>query len=160
MDENQLHGMRMAAILVGALLLPACICRGPLPYSPAGFPEVLSLPATVTTKGEVKVERDGEHAFVLHGRAEVVRGRKWTGRITAAGFAAGDRAFLAVVENAMVTGTGWEALYRDEARTPPLATLLRTLGGEHVWASIEGWPDDLSSTVVHRDERHRCDGPG
>ena len=142
--------MRMAAILAGALFVSACLARGPLPYSPAGFPEILSLPTTVTTKGEVKVEREGQYEFLLRGRAEVVRGKKWTGRVTAAGFGSGDRTFLAILENAMVTKTGWEALYRDEARNPPLATLRRTLGGERFWASIEGWPDDLSITVVHR----------
>jgi hypothetical protein len=141
----------MVAILVGALFISACNPRGHFPYSPAGFPEILSLPTTVTTKGEVKVERGGQYEFTLRGRTELVRGKKWTGRVTAAGFGAGDRTFLAVLENALVTKTGWEALYRDEARNPPLATLRRTRGGEHFWASLEGWPDDLSIIVVHRD---------
>lgn len=143
--------MRMSAILAGVLFVSACNPHGPLPYSPAGFPEVLSLPTSVTTKGEVSVERDGQYEFTLRGKSEIVRGKKWTGHVTAAGFGAGDRAFLTVLENALVTKTGWEALYRDEARNPPLATLRRTLGGEHFWASIEGWPDNLSIIVVHRD---------
>jgi hypothetical protein len=142
--------MRMSAILAGALFISACNPHGPLPYSPVGFPEVLSLPTTVTTKGEVRLEPDGQYEFTLRDRVEIVHGKKWVGHVTAAGFGAGDRAFLAVLENSMVTKTGWEALYRDEARNPPLATLRRTKGGEHFWASLEGWPDDLSIIVVHR----------
>jgi hypothetical protein len=142
--------MRISALLVCVLFACACNQRGSVPFSPGEFPWVVSLPTTVRLKGEVRFEPDGQYEFTLRDRREMVRGEKWAGHVTAAGFSAGDHPVLAVIENSMVTKTGWESLYRDEARNPPLATLRRTRGGVHFWASLEGGSDDLSITVVHR----------
>jgi hypothetical protein len=142
--------MRKSAVLTMALFILACNPNGPFPYSPVGFPRVLSLPNTVTTNGPVSFEQDGQYEFTLQGRSEMVRGEKWVGHVIVDGFSATDRSFLATLENSLVKKTGWKSLYHDGTRKLPIATLRRTLGGEHFWVSIEGWPNNLSVTIVHR----------
>ncbi|MEI6243518.1 MAG: hypothetical protein WCQ64_00605 [Acidobacteriota bacterium] len=131
-------------------LLVALACASTLPGSPAEFPFPVSLPSSVTTIGTVNHERSGQHEFQLKDRTEPARGEKWIGHVRVNGAAPGDPALLAGLEQALITSTGWEAVYRDEKRTPPIATLRRTRGGELLWITLEGWADDVTVTVVHK----------
>lgn len=58
---------------------------------------------------------------------------------------------MATLERALIEGTGWEQVYRNDSRDPPIVTLRRTRGGEYLWITLEGWPDDILVTMVHRD---------
>src|SRR5450759_5339427 len=82
--------MRISALLACVMFTFACNPRGSVPFSPGEFPWVVSLPTTVRMKGEVRFERDGQYEFTLRDRREIVRGEKWAGHVTVAGFSAGD----------------------------------------------------------------------
>jgi len=138
--------MRILLPIAGLLVALACAATG----SPREFPFPVSLPGSVTTIGTVNHESTGKHEFALQDRTELAQGEKWSGHVRVSGTAARDAAFLASLEQALITSTGWEAVYRDEKRTPPMATLRRTRGGEILWISLEGWADDVTVTVVHR----------
>lgn len=142
--------MKMIRLLTGLVLTVSCSSGG-RPGTPPEFPFPVALPSSVVTKGLVSREGEGIHAFVLQGRSEVVRGRKWTGHVRVDGYGARDGTFLVSLERALIERTGWKPIYRDESRDPPIATLRRTLGGEILWISLEGWPEDVTVTLVHRD---------
>ena len=142
--------MKIGRLLTGLVLAVSCSSAG-RPGTPPEFPFPVALPRSVMTQGLVTREGAGTHEFVVQDRSEVVRGRKWTGHVRVDGYGARDRTFLASLERALIERTGWEPVYRDESRDPPIATLRRTLGGEILWISLEGWPDDVTVTLVHRD---------
>lgn len=80
----------------------------------------------------------------------MVSGEMWTGHVRVAGFEKRDTTFLAVLERSLVDGTGWESIFRDENREIPIAILHRSLGGEHLWITLTGFPDDVTVTMVHQ----------
>jgi hypothetical protein len=136
-------------ILALLLILSGC---SPTPRSgtPAEFPFPVSLPGSVSTKGVVKHESTAQYEFRLGSSKEIALGEKWSGHVQVNGFANHDPAFLATLERSLVRKTGWKSVYRDETRDPPIATLHRSLGGEHLWITLEGWPEDVTVTMVHR----------
>jgi hypothetical protein len=141
--------MSRITVLAGVLVVAACAGQGGS-GTPAGFPFPVSLPASVTTKGVVSHARMARHEFALRAGKENVEGEKWSGHVRIEGFGPRDASFLPTLEQSLIKGTGWESVYRDDTRDPPMATLRRTLGGEILWISLEGWADDLTVTVVHR----------
>ncbi len=118
--------------------------------TPPEFPFPMSLPTSVSTIGSVRYESTGQFEVRLKDSTAVVSGEMWTGRVTVKGFEKGDARFLALLERSLVEGTGWELVFRDENREPPIAVLHRWRGGEYLWITLEGWPDDLAVTMVHR----------
>jgi len=141
--------MKKLMILVVMLAASACGSHGRV-GSPAEFPFPVSLPNFVTTKGLVNHENPGRHEFETVGRKEIVQGRKWSGHVQVRHFESRDSDYLTTLEKSLIEKTGWEIVYRDEKRNPPIATLRRSLGGEVLWISLEGWPDDVTVTIVHR----------
>lgn len=141
--------MRRLMMLAGLLLAAACDPHG-RPGTPVEFPFPVSLPGSVTTKGVVNHESVARYEFALMGGKEIVEGEKWSGHVRIDGFGSRDPSFLPTLEQSLIKRTGWESVYRDDVRDPPIATLRRSLGGEILWISLEGWPDDLTVTLVHR----------
>lgn len=135
--------------ILALLLILGCTPNG-RSGTPAEFPFPVSLPGSVSTMGVVKHESTAQYEFRLGNSKEIVRGEKWSGHVRVDSFAFHDPAFLATLERSLVEKTGWESVYRDETRDPPIATLHRSLGGEHLWITLEGWPEDVTVTMVHR----------
>lgn len=133
------------------LVLSACLSRmRGSSGTPPEFPFPVSLPSSVSTKGVVTYEPLAQYEFTLKNSKEIVAGKKWLGHVRVSGFAGRDPAFLSTLESSLVKRTGWVPVFRDETRDPPIATLHRSLGGEHLWISLEGWPEDVTVTMVHR----------
>jgi hypothetical protein len=135
--------------LMFAPLLVAAACKG-LSGSPPEFPFPVSLPRSVTTTGVVAHAKMARHEFVTPSGKESVEGESWSGNVRVDGAASHDASYQSALERSLINTTGWEAVYHDATRVPPISTLRRTLGGEIVWISLEGWADDLTVTVVHR----------
>ena len=141
----------MKRLMTGAALLVAIACHSQgRSGTPPEFPFPVTLPTSVTTIGTVTHADVGKHAFPVQGRDEVVTGETWSGHVRVVGYSPRDPGFLATLELALITNTGWVAVFRNEKRDPPVATLRRTLGEEILWISLEGWPDDVTVTMVHR----------
>ncbi len=131
------------------LVFAACVTQV-RPGSPKEFPFPVSLPSSVTTIGIVNHESSGSHLFELQGRKEFVEGEKWSGHVRVGNVGPRDTAFIATLEHSLIKQTGWEFVFRDENRNPPISTLRRSLGGEILLIGLEGWPDDVTVTLVHR----------
>ncbi|MCK6545428.1 hypothetical protein L6R52_06125 [Myxococcota bacterium] len=137
----------MIAVFAIVLGLSGCTERR---GTPPEFPFPVTLPSSVSARGEVRHESSGNFEVPLKGSKEVVSGERWSGHVRVEGFSGRDPRFLASLERALVESTGWEIVYRDDLREPPVATLHRSLGGEHLWITLEGWPEDVTVTMVHR----------
>jgi hypothetical protein len=140
--------MRITQLIFAILLvISGCTDRK---GSPPEFPFPMSLPSSVSVIGDVRHERDGQFEVGYKDSKQVVSGEMWTGHVRVEGFEKRDAYFLAVLERSLIEGTGWESIFRDENREIPIAILHRSLGGEHLWITLEGWPEDVTVTMVHR----------
>ena len=117
--------------------------------TPPQFPFPMWLPSSVSVIGEVKHERSGRLEVTAKDSTEVVSGELWTGHVRVAGFAPRDRQYLATLERSLAE-IGWESISSDERRDPPRATLHRSRGGEYLWITLDGWPDDVTVAMIHR----------
>ena len=118
--------------------------------TPPEFPFPMSLPSSVSVIGDVKHESDGQFEVGYGDSKQVISGEMWTGHVRVEGFEKRDAHYLAALERSLIERTGWESVFRDENREVPIAILHRTLGGEYLWITLEGWPDDITVTMVHQ----------
>lgn len=121
------HMFRLAALLLWL----------PLAASAASFPRYASLPRLPLANDTVEVESFGQAEFSTRERPEVHRGRTWLGYLVyEKKFGDDARKALGAILAEMEKG-GWQVMYRDEPRNPPLATLKREKDGRVSWASVE-----------------------
>ena len=121
------HMRRIAALLL-------CL---PLAAFAASYPPYASLPRLPIANDAVEVESFGQAEFITRDKPEVHRGRIWLGYLVYARQYGDDvRKALAAIVSEMEKG-GWQVMYRDEPRNPPLATLKREKDGRVSWASVE-----------------------
>ena len=116
--------------------LAALLLLAPLAALAARFPPYASLPRLPIANDAVEVESFGQAEFVTRERVQLQRGRIWLGYLVYARQHDDPRKALAAIVTEMEKG-GWQVMYRDEPRHPPLATLMREKDGRVSWASVE-----------------------
>lgn len=118
---------RLAALLVAL----------PLAAFAAAFPPYASLPRLPIANDSVEVESYGQMEFITREKPQVARGKTWLGYLVYPPHWSEDpKHALAEIVRPMQAG-GWEVMYRDDPRNPPLATLKREKDGRVSWASVE-----------------------
>lgn len=130
----------------GAILLAAAL---PLVAAAASFPPYASLPKLPIANDTVETESYGQAEFTTRAKPEIVRGGSWKGSLVYVP-AWGDDAknALAGIVKEMEKG-GWQVMFRDEPRNPPLATLKLARDGREAWASVEVF-DQAAVTLIER----------
>ena len=127
----------------------AFLLAAPLVAFGATFPPYASLPKLPIANEAVEVESYGQAEFVTRAKPELVRGKRWTGSLVYAP-AWGDEAknALSGIVKEMEKG-GWQVMYRDEPRNPPLATLKLARDAREAWANVEVFSEAVV-TIVER----------